>query len=83
LERHFNACHGLIKKSYSTERSGEYIPIEDEQPMPKILWGVQIIASIREKFNIKKVKDSHNMALRLVDCYGLFDYLIESTNKGA
>jgi hypothetical protein len=83
LERYFNACHGLIKKSYSTERSGEYIPIEDEQPMPKILWGVQIIASIREKFNIKKVKDSHNMALRLVDCYGLFDYLIESTNKGA
>jgi hypothetical protein len=83
LERHFNACHGLGRENYSTKRNGEYIPIENNKPMPKILWGVQIIASIREKFNIKKVKDSHNMALRLVDCYGLFDYLIESTNQGA
>jgi hypothetical protein len=51
---------------------------DEDKPMPELLWGVEIIDLVREKFNIDPDKDDHNMAIRLVDCYGLFDYLIGS-----
>jgi hypothetical protein len=51
--------------------------------MPEIIWGNKIINLVREKFNIDEDKDAQNVANRLADCYGLFDYLIESNNKGA
>jgi hypothetical protein len=80
LERYFNAAHaGRKKDSYSPwRRSGEYIAIDKDKPMPELLWGVEIIDLVREKFNIDSDKDDHNLAIRLVDCYGLFDYLIGS-----
>jgi hypothetical protein len=44
--------------------------------MPQLLWGVEIIDLVWEKFNIDPHQDDHNLAIRLVDCYGLFDYSI-------
>ena len=80
LERYFNAAHAGRKKDHYSpwRRSGEYIAIDKDKPMPELLWGVEIIDLVRKKFNIDPDKDDHNMAIRLVDCYGLFDYLIGS-----
>jgi hypothetical protein len=78
LERYFNAAHAGRKKDHYSpwRRSGEYIAIDKDKPMPELLWGVEIIDLVREKFNIAPDKDDHNLAIRLVDCYGLFDYLV-------
>jgi hypothetical protein len=80
LEQYFNAAHaGRKKDNYSPwRRNGAYMAIDEDKPMPELLWGVEIIDLVREKFNIDPDKDDHNMAIRLVDCYGLFDYLIGS-----
>ena len=58
--------------------TGIYLAKDEAKPMPELLWGIEIIKLIREKFKILEDKDDHNMAIRLVDCYGLFDYLIGS-----
>ena len=55
-----------------------YIAIDENKPMPKLWWGMEIIKLVREKFKILEDKDDHNLAIRLADCYGLFDYLIGS-----
>jgi hypothetical protein len=80
LEGYFNACHGGTRESgyYSWKRTGVYVAKDENKPMPKLLWGEEIIKLVREKFKISEDKDDHNMAIRLVDCYGLFDYLIAS-----
>jgi hypothetical protein len=83
LERYFNACHGGNKDSYYWKRNNTYVAIDKNKPMPEIIWGYKIINLVREKFNINIKKDAQNLANRLADCYGLFDYLIESNNKGA
>jgi hypothetical protein len=81
LEGYFNVAHGGKRENnyYSSwKRNGIYLPKDEDKPMPELLWGVEIIDLVREKFKISEDKDDHNMAIRLVDCYGLFDYLIGS-----
>jgi hypothetical protein len=80
LEVYFNAAHGGRRENnYSSwKRIGIYLAKDEAKPMPELLWGIEIIKLIREKFKILEDKDDHNMAIRLVDCYGLFDYLIGS-----
>jgi hypothetical protein len=76
LECYFNACHGGVREYYRWKRNGVYIPIDKEKPMPKLIWGGELLKSVCEKFKIDEDKDSHNLAIRLTDCYGLFDYLL-------
>jgi hypothetical protein len=81
LERYFNVRHERLQDNevyVYNKRTGGYIPIDKNKPMPELLWGVEIIDLVREKFKIEPDEDDHNMAIRLVDCYGLFDYLIGS-----
>ncbi|NJR32369.1 MAG: hypothetical protein HC778_05445 [Chamaesiphon sp. CSU_1_12] len=80
LEGYFNACHGGSRENnYSPwKRTGVYVPKDKDKPMPKLWWGTEIIKLVREKFEISADKDDRNVAIRLVDCYGLFDYLIGS-----
>ena len=81
LERYFNAAHGLDGSGsyYSPyKRTGVYVARDKAKSMPKLLWGEGIVKLVREKFKIDFQDDDHNMAIRLVDCYGLFDYLIGS-----
>ena len=80
LEGYFNACHGGSKENnyYPWKRTGVYVAKDKDKPMPQLLWGVEIIKLVREKFKISADKDDRNMAIRLADCYGLFDYLVGS-----
>jgi hypothetical protein len=81
LERYFNVRHQRLQDNDAyvyNKRTGGYIPIDGNKPMPELLWGVEIIELVREKFKIEMQDDDHNMAIRLADCYGLFDYLIGS-----
>jgi hypothetical protein len=81
LERYFNAAHGLEGSGsyYSPhKRTGVYVARDKAKPMPKLLWGEGIVELVRKKFKIDFQDDDHNMAIRLADCYGLFDYLIGS-----
>jgi len=75
LERYFNASHDG-KRDYTWKRSGVYLPADKNKPMPEIVWGGELLESVRAKFKIDKQKDAHNLAIRLLDCYGLFDYLL-------
>ena len=81
LERYFNAAHVLDGRAYFYKRTGEYGAKDYDLPMPKLLWGAEIVKLVREKFKISKDKDDHNLAIRLADCYGLFDYLISLTER--
>ena len=83
LEKYFNNCHAVERENgyRPLERIGKYIAIDDNKPMPKLWWGMEIIKLVREKFKILGGKDDHNLAIRLVDCYGLFDYLISLTER--
>ena len=81
LERYFNAAHVLEGRPYLYKRTGAYMAKDDDLPMPKLLWGTGIVKLVREKFGIFKDKDDHNLAIRLADCYGLFDYLISLTER--
>jgi hypothetical protein len=78
LERYFNACHDCQKAHYYSKptRTGKYIPIDENLPMPNIIWSKNFLESINKKFNIDARKDSQSIAIRLADCYGLFDYLL-------
>jgi hypothetical protein len=80
LERYFNACYELTRESnyYSWKRTGVYVAKDKDKPMPELLWCVEIIELVRAKFKILANKDDRNLAIRLADCYGLFDYLIGS-----
>ena len=80
LERYFNICHAVKRENsyHPWKRIGEYIAIDSKKPMPQLLWGKGIVKLVREKFEIDFQDDDHNMAIRLADCYGLFDYLIGS-----
>ena len=81
LEGYFNNCHEFVGSGsyYSPhKRTGVYIAKNDDKPMPELLWGEEIVKLVREKFQIDFQDDDHNMAIRLADCYGLFDYLIGS-----
>jgi hypothetical protein len=80
LERYFNACHELTRESsyYFWKRTGVYVAQDNAKPMPELLWCVEIVKLVREKFKISADKDDHNLAIRLADCYGLFDYLVGS-----
>jgi hypothetical protein len=80
LERYFNVAYEMTREYHyqSWKRTGKYVAADNTQTMPELLWGVGIINLVREKFKISKDRDNHNMAIRLADCYGLFDYLIGS-----
>jgi hypothetical protein len=79
LENYFNACHGGVKEyGKAWTRTGMYVKIDEDKPMPQILWADEIIRLVRDKFEISENKDNFNLAIRLIDCYGLFDYLIGS-----
>jgi hypothetical protein len=79
LEMYFNACHELSFNAYhGNKRTGLYTNINNDKPMPQLMWGGEIAKLVREKFKIELDDDKHNIAIRLVDCYGLFDYLIGS-----
>jgi hypothetical protein len=80
LERYFNACYGGTRQHgyYSWKRTEGYLPIDEDKSMPELLWAEEIIELVRAKFGISEDKDDRNLAIRLVDCYGLFDYLIGS-----
>jgi hypothetical protein len=80
LEEYFNVCHGVTRENsyHPWKRTGNYIAKDKDKPMPELLWGMEIIKLVREKFKISADKDDRNMAIRLADCYGLFDYLIGS-----
>lgn len=79
LERHFNAAQDVIRDNRNRwKRIGKYIASDKNKPMPELLWGMEIVELVRAKFKISAYKDDHNMAIRLADCYGLFDYLIGS-----
>jgi len=80
LERYFNICHAVERENgyYPLKRIGKYIAIDNNKPMPQLLWGGGIVKLVREKFKIELQDDDHNLAIRLADCYGLFDYLVGS-----
>jgi hypothetical protein len=81
LERYFNAAHKLTGNGshyHPYKRAGVYVAKDEDRSMPKLLWGEGIVKLVREKFQIDFQDDDHNLAIRLVDCYGLFDYLIGS-----
>jgi hypothetical protein len=84
LERYFNVCYAIRRGNgsyYDEKRIGEYIAIDSNKPMPQLLWSHNITDLVRKKFKIELDDDKHNMAIRLADCYGLFDYLIGSMEK--
>ena len=78
LEPYFNANYGGVSRGYpsSWRRTGVYLAIDDNKPMPELIWGGEVLESVCEKFKIDQDEDSHNLGIRLTDCYGLFDYLL-------
>jgi hypothetical protein len=82
LEMYFNACYELSSNAYhGNKRTGSYTKISDDETMPQLLWGGEITKLVREKFRIELQDDKHNIAIRLADCYGLFDYVIGSMEE--
>ena len=80
LEEYFNCVWQLQKKSEynnSYQRTGKYISKDPKLPMTPMVWGSGFIPMVQETFNLEKQhSDKHCTAARLVDCFGLFDYLV-------
>ena len=80
LEKYFNCVWQLKKKSeYSSllVRTGKYIKKDSNLPMTPMVWGSGFIPMVQSTFNLEKQQsEKHCTAARLVDCFGLFDYLV-------
>ncbi len=80
LEKYFNCVWELKRKSeYSTlyQRTGRYIKKDRNLPMTPMVWGSGFIGLVQETFNLEKQQlEKYCTAARLVDCFGLFDYLL-------
>jgi hypothetical protein len=86
LEQYFNCEANLLpteKGSLSEVRTGSYHPRHANQPFAPIIWGAGIDREV-EKLLKLTVSQSRSQGLRyrLIDVFGLFDYLIESEEKG-
>ncbi|MBE8988312.1 ParM/StbA family protein, partial [Nostoc sp. LEGE 12450] len=80
LEKYFN-CAWQLKKidTYSSvyERTGQYIPKDDKLPMIPMVWGSGFITQVQETFNLDSEQTyRYSTSARLVDCFGMFDYLL-------
>lgn len=80
LEKYFN-CEWQLKKisDYREvyERTGKYIKKDSNLPMTPMVWGSGFIERVQETFNLEKQHlEKDFTAARLVDCFGLFDYLV-------
>jgi hypothetical protein len=86
LEIHFN-CSPRIETQYSFSRdsygSGKkvrtegYIRKDDNKHFTPMIWGAGIAEQVKQTFNLKeKLSGEQCMSARLVDCFGLFDYLL-------
>lgn len=80
LEKYFN-CEWQLKKisDYRNlyQRTGKYIKKNSNLPMTPMVWGSGFIPMVQETFNLEKQQSEKSCtAARLVDCFGLFDYLL-------
>ena len=80
LETYFNCAWELQKiDKYSSvyERTGQYIPKDDKLPMIPMVWGSGFITQVQETFNLDSEQTyRYSTSARLVDCFGMFDYLL-------
>jgi hypothetical protein len=80
LEKYFN-CAWQLKKKYEYaevyERTGKYIPKDNNLPMIPMVWGSGFISQVQETFNLDSEQTyRYSTSARLVDCFGMFDYLL-------
>jgi hypothetical protein len=86
LEIYFN-CSPRIETQYSSSRdsygSGKkvrtegYIRKDNNKHFTPMIWGAGIAEQVKQTFNLKeKLSGEQCMSARLVDCFGLFDYLV-------
>ena len=78
LEAYFNCAWELEKKYiYDPVRTGKYIPKDYDLPMIPMVWGSGFIKQVQQTFNLNS-EQTHRYctSARLVDCFGLFDYLL-------
>ena len=78
LEAYFNCAWELEKKYiYDPVRTGKYIPKDNNLPMIPMVWGSGFIKQVRETFNLNEEQTNrYCTSARLVDCFGMFDYLL-------
>lgn len=80
LENYFN-CEPEIKsqQSYSSAkvRTGKYVRKNSDKHFTPMIWGSGLTDTVQQTFKLEKKQFSEqSTSARLVDCFGLFDYLV-------
>lgn len=85
LETYFN-CSPRIETQSTSSRYGssdkkirtlEYIRKDNNKPFTPMIWGSGITEQVKLSFNLaQKQSGEQCISARLVDCFGLFDYLV-------
>jgi hypothetical protein len=85
LEKYFS-CKHVYKQHGSSYRfyirTGEYEALEYGQHFTPIVWGAGLTAEIAEILDLDGKQEAENsLSYRLVDAYGLFDYLLSKSRS--
>jgi hypothetical protein len=85
LEKYFNCKHILkdvtdVLDRRCIERTGSYTKHDEKRHFTPIVWSASIGEQVDKVFKLGKLSDT-GMQFRLVDAYGLFDYMVAKDEK--